>query len=92
MSNVLARTYSYPVVATLSQTVDDPAGPFTGLQVGSTGGTLVIWPLNGPQTGLPLTLNVIAGQELHFPVRRVGSASTATGIIGLVDAAHRGMG
>ena len=86
MSNIGARTYSYPVAVTKSDSTNDPAGPFAGLLV-TVAGNVVVFPLNGPGGGgtTSMTLAVIAGQELHFPVCRVGSTSTTATVFGLVD-------
>jgi hypothetical protein len=88
-SNLWAKTYDYPVAVTKSDTVDDPAGNFAGLLV-SAAGNVVVWTVGGPQASLPLTIAVIAGQILPFPVRRVGLSTTAT-VLGLVSAiVHQG--
>jgi hypothetical protein len=80
MSNLWAETYDVPVGVTESDTVDDPAGPFAGLYCGGAG-NVVVWPLNG--TG-SVTMAVVAGGYLRFPIRRVGATSTtATGLFGL---------
>lgn len=84
MSDLWSKTYDAPVSVTKSDTADDPAGPFAGAMV-TTGGTAVLWPVSGPQGALPLTMAVIAGQELNFPIRRFGLSTTAT-IFGLVSA------
>jgi hypothetical protein len=84
MSNAWARTYDYPVPVTKSDTADDPAGPFAGALCSAAGNALV-WPLNGPQGALPLTIVVVAGQYLDFPIRRFGASTTAT-MFGLVSA------
>ncbi len=85
MSSVRSRTYDWPVPVTKSDTTDDAAGPFAGLLV-TVAGNVVLWPLNGPQGSLPLTIPVIVGQELHFAVRRVGTTGTTATVFGLVDA------
>ena len=88
MSNQWAQTYDYPVAVTKSDTVDDPAGNFAGLLV-SVAGNVVIWTVGGPQAGLPLTIAVVAGQELHFPIRRVGTTGTTATVFGLVSSIVR---
>jgi hypothetical protein len=88
VSNLWAETYDYPIAPTLSDSVDDPAGPFTALQVGGAG-NVVAYPMNGPQSA-PVTIAVIAGQTLRFPIRRVGATgTTATGLFGLVSSIVR---
>lgn len=84
MSNLWSRTYDYPVAITKSDTVDDPGGAFAGLLC-STAGTAIVWTVGGPQAGLPLTITMVVGQELHFPIRRVGLSSSGT-FFGLVSA------
>jgi hypothetical protein len=83
MSTAWARTYDWAVPITPSSTTDDPSGPFAGLLV-TAAGDLSVWPLNGPQGSLPLTMVVIAGQELHFPIRRVNVSGGAVAF-GLVS-------
>lgn len=83
MSNAWARTYDYAVALTPSNTTDDPAGPFSGLLV-CAAGTVDVWTVSGPQAGLPLAIPVVAGQELHFPIRRVGTGGPTC--FGLVSA------
>jgi len=83
MSSLLwATTYDFPVAVTKSDTVDDPAGPFAGLLV-DTGGILKITPRNGPDSTSSLTINVVAGQYIRFPVKRVWSSTTTAVVFGL---------
>jgi hypothetical protein len=84
MSTLHAVTYDYPVAVTKSDTVNDPAGPFAGLLC-TAAGTAIVWPLNGPQSASPVSIVVIAGQYLHFPVKRVGASSS--NVVGLVGGA-----
>jgi hypothetical protein len=87
MSTVGSRTYDYPVAVTKGTTVD-PAGPFAGA-VCSVAGVAVFYPLTGPNTigsgQAPISLNVIAGQELHFAIAAFHPNTTAT-MLGLVSA------
>jgi len=82
MSDLWAGTYDWAVAVTKSDTVDDPAGPFSGLYV-SVGGTLVAW-VNGPTAANPVSYTVASGQYLQFPVRRIGASTSATvhGLVG----------
>ena len=88
MSHVGSRTYDYPVVPALGSGTNDPAGPFAGA-VCSVAGVAVFYPLTGPNSLTsgqpPITMNVIAGQELHFPIARFHPNTTAT-MLGLVSA------
>ena len=89
MSTVRARLYDYPVAVTLGIAGADPAGPFAGA-VCSVAGTAVFYPLNGPSSqigaSVPVTMQVIAGQYLDFPIARFHTNTTAT-MLGLVAAA-----
>lgn len=84
MSNLKASIADYPATVTESDTVDDPAGPFTALLV-TVGGTLKLTPYLGPLAKSSLTLTVVAGQYICFPVRRVWTGNTAS-VVGLCDA------
>ncbi len=84
MSDVTASTYDYPAVVTVSDSVNDPAGPFTGLYV-SASGVLKFTPLSGPQAYGAITINVFEGTYLCFPVKRVWSGTTTATVIGLVS-------
>lgn len=84
MSTIQAETYDYSVVVTKSDGTDDPAGPFTGLYV-SVAGVVVIDNLNGPQSANPVTLNVVAGGYVRWPVKRVRSTNTTATVLGLVS-------
>jgi hypothetical protein len=81
MSNLWAETYDYPVAVTPSNTADDPAGEFAGL-LATEAGNLVVWT-RGPAAAQPLTIPVLAGQYIRFPVKRVGVGSPAC--LGLVS-------
>lgn len=87
MSSLLASTYAYPAAVTKSDTVDDPAGNFAGALC-SVAGTAIVWTVNGPGASTPLTIIVVAGQYLRFPIKRFGASTTAT-MFGLVDAIVR---
>ncbi len=84
--NLWASTYDYGVAVTKSDTVDDPAGPFAGL-LALAAGNAVVWMQNGPAAGNPVTIAVIAGQLLPFPVKRVGASSS--NVLGLCSAIIR---
>lgn len=92
MSNLQARLYDYPVDVTKSDSVNDPAGPFSGLLVQSAG-NVRLTPCNGPAASSSITLAVVAGQYLDFPVLRVWSTNTSATVCGLVSAVKQpGMG
>ncbi len=80
-STLWATTYDYPVAVTKSDTVNDPAGEFSGLYV-SAAGTVIMW-VRGPAASNPVTVTAVAGGYLRWPVYRVGASSTAT-VFGLV--------
>jgi hypothetical protein len=82
-SNLFATTYDYPVAVTKSDTAQDPAGPFAGLLV-DTAGILKMTPLGGPDATTSITINVVAGQYIRFPVRNVWSGTTTAVVFGLV--------
>jgi hypothetical protein len=84
MSNLWATTYDYAVAVTKSDSTDDPAGPFSGLYV-SVSGNVVLYCRNGPQSAQPITVAVVAGDYIRWPVRRVGSTSTTATVFGLVS-------
>jgi hypothetical protein len=83
MSTVQASSYDYAVAVTKSDTADDPAGPFTGLYV-SASGTLVCDNYGGPQGSNPITVAVVAGGYICWPVKRVRTTTNAT-VFGLVS-------
>jgi hypothetical protein len=85
MSNLWCETYDYAVAVTKSDTADDAAGPFAGLYV-SVAGNVVIWNRNGPQASNPITIAVVAGQYVRWPIKRVGSTNTTATVFGLVSA------
>lgn len=91
MSGMLwATTYDYPATVTKSDTVNDPAGPFAGLLATATG-TVICTPCDGPQRASSISIPVVAGQYLRFPVKRVWAASSD--VVGLCSAIKQpGMG
>jgi hypothetical protein len=80
MSDIQASLYEGGWALTLSDTTNDPAGPFQGLFTGS-GGTIKLQMCNGQ----PLALtNVAAGVVLPLGFLRAWSTGTgASGIYGL---------
>jgi len=86
MSNLWASTYDYPVAINVSNTVDDPNGPFSGLFITATGSVQVLC-LNGPQN--PITITAPAGTYIRWPIRRVYVSGTTAGGFGLVSAIVR---
>lgn len=74
--------FDYAVAVTKSDTVNDPAGPFTGLYV-SAAGNLVFWNLFGTQSLNPVTIVVVAGTYIRWPIKRIGASTSAT-VFGLV--------
>lgn len=84
MSNLWASTYDWPASVTKSDTVNDPAGPFSGLLV-DTGGILRVTPTGGPLATSSITINVVAGGYICFPVSRVWSSTTTAVVVGLVS-------
>lgn len=87
MSDLRAVTYDYIVPVTTSDTVDDPAGNFTGLLVGVSG-NVVFWCIGGPSASMPITIAVVAGQCICVPCKRVGASTSAT-VYGLVSSIVR---
>ena len=85
MSSLWAETYDYAVAVTKSDTAADPQGPFAGLLV-DTGGVLKCTPLNGPNQGSSITINVVAGQYIRFPIQRVWNSTTTGVYFGLCSA------
>ena len=80
MSDVGAITFEGSTAVTLSDTLNDPAGPFIGFIVGAAGaisfvdgaGNVVTWP------------SVVAGSIYPIHVARVrATGTTATGIFGM---------
>lgn len=87
MSSLWAETYDYAIAVTKSDTVDDPSGPFAGLLVTVAGN--VALQCNGGPSATVLTIPVVVGQYLRFPVRRVNNTSTTATVLGLVSAIVR---
>jgi hypothetical protein len=86
VSTVAAQTYDYAIAPTLSDSDDEPI-PFTGLYIGTTG-NVVIWNYGGPQSANPITVPVVGGTYLLWPIKRVGLSTSAT-VLGLVSAIVR---
>lgn len=74
MSTLWAETYDYPVAVTKSDTADDPKGEFAGLLT-TAAGNLIVWT-RGPAASQPITIPVVAGEYIRFPVKRVGASSS----------------
>lgn len=93
-SSVRSQTYDYPAIPTLADVnTPDPAGPFAAVLItgpAGGGGTITVYPLAGPQSGMPQNIAVIAGQLLTFPVMRIGLTGTSVSCLGLVSAAIMG--
>ena len=85
MANLWSTTYDWPASVTKSDAVADPAGPFAGLLV-DTAGVLKLTPAGGPYAKTSLTINVVAGQYIRFPVQRVWIGTTTAVVFGLVGA------
>ena len=83
-ATVQAILFDYPVAVTKSDATDDPAGTFSALLV-DTGGVLKITPYGGPDASSSITINVLAGQYILFPVKRVWSTTTTALVFGLVS-------
>lgn len=85
MSTLQASLADYPATVTPSDATDDPAGPFAALLV-TVAGNLKFTPRNGPQANSSLTIAVVAGQYICFPVKRVWQNGTTATVLGLVSA------
>ena len=76
-----ATTYDYPATVTPSNTANDPAGPFAGVLCNAAG-TIQVTPLNGPQAATSISIAVVEGEYLRFPIVRVWTGSPAcTGLV-----------
>lgn len=85
MSGILSRVYTGAKAVTLSDTVDDPKGPFAGLLVTATGTVSFV-----TQEGDTVSLTAVAANtELHIAVRRVRTTGTAGTVIGLTAAPYK---
>lgn len=85
MSGILSRVYTGAKAVTLSDTVDDPKGPFAGLLVTATGTVSFI-----TQEGDTVSLTAVAvNTELHIAVRRVRTTGTAATVVGLTAAPYK---
>jgi hypothetical protein len=80
VSSLWAETYDYGIAPTLSDSIDEPGGPFAGLYC-DVAGTVQIFQQNGPNT--PLTITMVAGGYWRTPVRRVCASSTTATVVGL---------
>lgn len=81
MSNIFASTFDGAVSPTLSDTVNDPLGPFAGLYVGGAGDVKV-----RTVRGQDVTFKAVPGGTiLYVQVLRVWSTGTggSTNILGL---------
>jgi hypothetical protein len=81
MFSWLPPTYDFPATVTKSDTVDDPAGPFAAVLC-TAAGSAIVFPVSGPQRTSGITIVVVAGQILPFPIKRVGASSS--NVVGLV--------
>jgi hypothetical protein len=88
VSDLHATVFDWPATPTKSDTDADPNGPFSSLLV-DTGGILKLTPYGGPLAGSSLTLNVVAGEVVPFPVTRVWTSVTTAVVVGLVGAIVR---
>lgn len=78
MAGTTTEVYEGLIAPTLSDTTDDPSGPFAGL-VCDVAGTLKITTVAGQTQAL----HVVAGQHLKVAVRRVWSTGTGATVLGL---------
>lgn len=86
MSNIQAVTYEDAVDVTLSDTVNDPAGPFAGLLVCSDGDTIKFTS----RTGTITLAGGYAGQIIPIMVRRVWNTGTSATVVGLLALPYKG--
>lgn len=91
MDKAVVICYDYPIAVTLSDTTDDPSGPFTAFLC-TMSGFAVVYPYAGPQSTTPLVIPVLAGVEYHFPVRRFGQTNATATVLGYVSAHVRATG
>ena len=78
MSDISAVTYTNAFAVTLSDTADDPNGPFAAIQNVATGATaVVITP-----AGSTVTIYMPQGAIIPLAVKRVKSTTSPTGMIG----------
>ena len=86
MSSILAITYDGTATVTPSDTALDPAGPFAGLLVTTTG-TLKFRDLRGGDTTLSTTTE---GQIIPIAIARVWSTGTGATVRGLYAMPYKG--
>ena len=75
-----STTYDYGVAPTLSDSADEPGGPFAGLLC-TVAGNVQPLQLNGPNA--TITIAMAAGEYFRVPVRRVCLSSTTATVLGL---------
>jgi hypothetical protein len=80
VSNLWAETYDYAIAPTLSDSADEPGGPFAGLYC-SVAGNVQLLQQNGPNS--TITVAMAAGTYWRTPVRRVCLSSTTATVLGL---------
>jgi hypothetical protein len=79
MSDIRSVTYENAKAVSPSDTVNDPAGPFAGLQCTGTAGLATVWTRTGS-----VQVYLLLGEVLPLLVYRVGVTNTsATGIVGV---------
>jgi hypothetical protein len=83
MASILSQTYDDVVAVTPSDTVPDPAGPFSGLMV-TAAGALKIHTARGSVTTFAGTS---VGQQIFVPIDRVYLTGTSATVVGLVSSA-----
>jgi hypothetical protein len=86
MSNIMAVTYEDAVSVTVSATVNDPKGPFCGLQATTAAGTVTVVTARGSTTTIYLPL----GTVIPLAVRRVSSLGGASGVVGFLVSPYAG--
>lgn len=81
MSNIFAISYDGAVTPTLSDTVNDPLGPFAGIYVGSNAGDVKVTTVRGQAV---VFKSVPVGTFLRIQTLRVWSTgTTSTNLLGL---------
>jgi hypothetical protein len=88
LQKILMYDDAQPV--TVSDSVDDPAGPFAALYC-LTAGTVKVQPYARAQnsTSNPISFPMTAGQYLNLSVRRVWSTGTTGTYAGLISSVVR---
>ena len=88
MSDAKALVWDHPASVTLSDTVNDPAGPFAALLItGVNDGNVQVWPSGGPLASSGVVIAVKAGTVVPFPIVRVGATNTTVTVLGLIAGA-----